>query len=231
MKGHLPSNPGAQGFWFTIGGGIEAGESVYEAAAREVLEETGIASNGRCCTRTLLSSPVAAAATSVVAGGRRWSANSSTISGGGPWMISLNPLNRSGRRTLSRGCAQRSQKRPERAALRPRKTNNAKINNSLEGILWRWVSAADSAPGPGRGLRRRPRVNLQCFPCGPILSDSGASSGTRDTRKHRRTLTSKSPESSGPETERDDPGCDHASRVRAFCPLASRAKFRLSTLC
>jgi len=42
MKGHLPSNPGAQGFWFTIGGGIEAGESVYEAAAREVLEETGL---------------------------------------------------------------------------------------------------------------------------------------------------------------------------------------------
>jgi 8-oxo-dGTP diphosphatase len=42
MKGRLPSNPDGRGVWFTIGGGIEPGESVYEAAAREVIEETGL---------------------------------------------------------------------------------------------------------------------------------------------------------------------------------------------
>ena len=42
MKGRLPSNPDAPGVWFTIGGGIEPGESLYEAAAREVVEETGL---------------------------------------------------------------------------------------------------------------------------------------------------------------------------------------------
>jgi 8-oxo-dGTP pyrophosphatase MutT (NUDIX family) len=28
-------------FWFTVGGGVEAGETIAEAAAREVVEETG----------------------------------------------------------------------------------------------------------------------------------------------------------------------------------------------
>ncbi len=42
MKGRLPSNPDAPGVWFTIGGGIEPGESLYEAAAREIVEETGL---------------------------------------------------------------------------------------------------------------------------------------------------------------------------------------------
>jgi 8-oxo-dGTP pyrophosphatase MutT (NUDIX family) len=41
MKGRLPANPAAPGVWFTIGGGIEPGESLYEAAAREAREETG----------------------------------------------------------------------------------------------------------------------------------------------------------------------------------------------
>lgn len=41
MKGRLPSDPGAPGVWFTIGGGVEAGESAREAAAREAREETG----------------------------------------------------------------------------------------------------------------------------------------------------------------------------------------------
>jgi len=41
MKGRLPSDPSAPAAWFTLGGGIEPGESVREAAAREILEETG----------------------------------------------------------------------------------------------------------------------------------------------------------------------------------------------
>ena len=42
MKGRLPGNPDSPGFWFTIGGGVEAGETYLEAAAREIREETGI---------------------------------------------------------------------------------------------------------------------------------------------------------------------------------------------
>lgn len=43
MKGRLPSAPDAAGAWFTIGGGVEPGESVAAAAAREIVEETGFA--------------------------------------------------------------------------------------------------------------------------------------------------------------------------------------------
>jgi len=41
MKGRLPSDPAAPGAWFTLGGGVEAGETVAQAAAREIVEETG----------------------------------------------------------------------------------------------------------------------------------------------------------------------------------------------
>jgi len=42
MKGRLFTDPGRTGEWFTIGGGVEAGESLAEAAAREIREESGI---------------------------------------------------------------------------------------------------------------------------------------------------------------------------------------------
>lgn len=41
MKGRLPGNPPGSGVWFTVGGEAEPGESVAEAAAREIAEETG----------------------------------------------------------------------------------------------------------------------------------------------------------------------------------------------
>ena len=42
MKGRLPSRRDGPGNWFTVGGGVEPGESLIEAAAREIREETGI---------------------------------------------------------------------------------------------------------------------------------------------------------------------------------------------
>jgi 8-oxo-dGTP pyrophosphatase MutT (NUDIX family) len=41
LKGRLPSNPAAPGVWFTVGGGVEAGETLKQAALREISEETG----------------------------------------------------------------------------------------------------------------------------------------------------------------------------------------------
>lgn len=42
MKGRLASDPAAPGAWFPIGGGIEPGETLFEGAAREIVEETGL---------------------------------------------------------------------------------------------------------------------------------------------------------------------------------------------
>jgi 8-oxo-dGTP pyrophosphatase MutT (NUDIX family) len=42
MKGRLPRDPLAPGVWFTLGGGVDEGESYEQAAMREILEETGI---------------------------------------------------------------------------------------------------------------------------------------------------------------------------------------------
>jgi 8-oxo-dGTP pyrophosphatase MutT (NUDIX family) len=41
MKGRLPSDPTGPGAWFTVGGGVEPGETMEQAAMREVVEETG----------------------------------------------------------------------------------------------------------------------------------------------------------------------------------------------
>lgn len=43
MKGRLPGDSPAPGAWFTVGGGARPGESVLQAAEREVREETGFA--------------------------------------------------------------------------------------------------------------------------------------------------------------------------------------------
>jgi len=43
MKARLPSAPEGIGAWFTVGGGVEPGESLVQAALREVAEETGLA--------------------------------------------------------------------------------------------------------------------------------------------------------------------------------------------
>lgn len=41
LKGRLPSDPGAPAVWFTVGGGVEPGETLEAAARREIFEETG----------------------------------------------------------------------------------------------------------------------------------------------------------------------------------------------
>lgn len=41
VRGHDPEAPEAAGWWFTPGGGLEAGEDAHAAAARETFEETG----------------------------------------------------------------------------------------------------------------------------------------------------------------------------------------------
>lgn len=42
FRGHDPDRPGLGSWWFTVGGGVDEGESVRAAALRELFEETGL---------------------------------------------------------------------------------------------------------------------------------------------------------------------------------------------
>ncbi|MCC7267714.1 MAG: NUDIX domain-containing protein [Caulobacteraceae bacterium] len=105
FRGRLPAQPDSAPFWFTCGGGIEPGETVEDAALREISRRPASPSSTsapRCgaarasCRGSTLgtrpgssrkpsSSPAARAATSCATAGRSSSTASWTTPAGGPW--------------------------------------------------------------------------------------------------------------------------------------------------
>lgn len=71
FRGGDPANPAAGTWWFTPGGGVDAGESLVEGAARELFEETGL----RCATADL-GNPVHAEQSEFDFAGRRFNQHS-----------------------------------------------------------------------------------------------------------------------------------------------------------
>jgi 8-oxo-dGTP pyrophosphatase MutT (NUDIX family) len=66
FRGHFPETPD-EPFWFTVGGGVDPGEELADAALREVAEETGIVLD-----REQLEGPVWRRLTEYVFGGEPW---------------------------------------------------------------------------------------------------------------------------------------------------------------
>jgi 8-oxo-dGTP pyrophosphatase MutT (NUDIX family) len=71
LLGYDPADPGHP-FWFTIGGGTAPGESVAEAAARELHEEAGIAADVAPCECTARQAGARAAVHSRGGPGGNW---------------------------------------------------------------------------------------------------------------------------------------------------------------
>lgn len=65
FRGGDPVNAAAGTWWFTVGGGLDEGETLHEGAVRELFEETGLR-----CTAADLGSPVHAEESEFDFGGR-----------------------------------------------------------------------------------------------------------------------------------------------------------------